>query len=212
MRILNWIILLIGFSVFGQVEYEFDTVYLYEGEIQNVNKECIKVTRHFFVKNGSPDYFLVINNTDGNNTIAIFRDNKQGLIAEFEPPHFVLDAEVVFNSSIETLVQNNYRNPLAITNVSKREEILDGSIKRYIYQVDRGKKFRNTIYGIDVDTLKQHLPLGVGFGDYYSLFPLGDYQPKGLVLETYTNEGAEIILSNSSLKKTKYQKLVLRFL
>lgn len=208
----RWFLLFVSFSVLGQVEYVFDTVYVYEGEIQNVNKESIKVTRRYFVKSGSPDYFLMINKTEEQKTIAVFRDNKKGLVSEFTPTQLELDEEIVFNISINKLVQNRYINPLPVINISKREEILDGSIKRYIYQVDRGKKFRNNIYGVDVDTLIKNLPNGVGFGDYYSLFPLGNYQPDGLVLATYANKGAETILSNSSLKKTRYQKLVLRFL
>ncbi len=209
---LKWLLFFIGFSAFGQVEYEFDTVFTYEGEIQNVNKENIKVTRHYFIKSRLPDYFLVISKTEGQNTIAVFRDDKKGLIAEFEPMLLDLDNDGLLNVSKNILVRNKYTNPLSIRHFSKREEILDGSIKRYIYEVDRGKKFKGTIYGIDVDTLKKHIPLGVGFGDYYSLFPLGKYQPDGLVLHTSITEGVEVILSNSSLKKTEKCNLNLRFL
>lgn len=212
MKIIFTFLLLVSFSAFGQMEYEFDTVYVYEGEIQNIKKELKKETRYYYVNSELPDHFLVVYSIQEQQAFAVFRDAKNGRIAEFEIEDFQLSDGVPLIVSRKILKRNRYINPLPYRNFSRKEQVLEGSLMRYTYQVNRGRKFRDNLYQIDIDTSKSNIPLGVGFADYYSLFPLGENQPDGLVVNTYCSEGSEVILSSLSLKGTRSQKITLRFL
>lgn len=192
--------LLVGVTVLAQTKYTFDTVYIYEGPILKVDGSQDIETRYYFVNNHNSNYFLLLREFNVEEISGVFRDNAKNNIAEFviHSEKEILDiTELSFPS--ELLKKNTYKNPLPYKKISRSKTPLNDTVIRYNYNIEKDKLFKNQMYTIDVDSSKKNILDGVGFGDYYSLFPLGEKVPEGLVVRATTNEHSETILSRMVL-------------
>lgn len=198
-------------SVFGQVTYEFDTVYLYEGNFQTISKEVQKETRYYFINSLDPTYFLVIGSRDNKADFAVFRDNKKNKIAEFDikETSFLTLSELQVAKKI--LKNNPYQNPITYQKIDKEERRLNDSVMAYTYTIHRDKKFKPQIYSLWVKKTGKKIPLGIGFADVYSLYPLGKRAPEGLIINATAAQDSETILRSLSLVEIQAHKLTLRF-